>query len=233
VVDPATPAVFAEIRPDSIGQTEVLQLVYRVHFERVPFVPSVFFEMHRNVGLLAIVTLTKSGQQPILFTTVQTCGCFRALLPTDLFPREALPDGWPKEKKRIWGRTLPAVVAHPEPGRTRLTVFLDPKTHCVRDIATLPEPREGRRIDLPLRSMADLHSLRVVGEEGRTGSFFYTDGALKGHVRGAWSPIEGLTAGPLLLDLTLGMDRDFGDPAVTGTPLYTSLLPWQRQVSTE
>jgi hypothetical protein len=122
-------------------------------------------------------------------------------------------------------------VAHPEAGRTRLTVVLDPKTHRVRDIATLAELPEGKRVDLPLRAMADLHALPVEGEAGRTGSFFYMRGSLQGHVRGAWSPIEGIAAGTFLLDFTLGMDRDFGDPALTGTPLYTSLLPWQRQAS--
>jgi hypothetical protein len=105
------------------------------------------------------------------------------------------------------------------------------KSHRVRDIATLSAPPGGRQVELPMRAMEELHTLPLEGAAGEVASFFYTKGLLRGRVRGAWSPIEGLTAGPLLLDLTLGMDRDFGDPASTGTPLYTSLLPWQRQAS--
>lgn len=229
-VNPDVAAAFTEVRRDRIGQTSLLQLLYRVHFTRLPFKPSVFFEMHRNVGVLAIVTLRESDLQPLLFTTVYTCGCYRALLP-DLFPPEALPTDWPAKEKRFFGKTLPAIVRHPEPGRSRLTVRLASKTHRVYEVETLEEPPLGSRVDLPVRAIEELRRLPVAGSSGAFASFFYTDGPLKGHVRGAWSPIEGLLAGPLFLDLTLGMDKDFGDPKVTGTPFYTSLLPWKREVS--
>jgi len=230
-VNPDAPAAFTEVRRDRIGETGLLQLLYRVHFTRLPFKPSVFFEMHRNVGVLAIVTLRESDLQPILFTTVYTCGCYRALLPTDLFPPEALPTDWPAKEKRFFGKTLPAIVRHPKPRRSRLTVRLASKTHRVYEVETLEEPPLGSRVDLPVRATEELRRLPVAGSGEAIASFFYTDGPLKGHVRGAWSPIEGLLAGPLFLDLTLGMDKDFGDPEVTGTPFYTSLLPWKREVS--
>lgn len=230
-VDPDVPAVFTEVRRDRIGEKDVLQLLYRVHFTRLAFKPSVFYEMHKNVGVLAIVTLQEPQRTPILLTTVYTCGCYRVLLPTKLFPREALPLDWPQEVKKFFGATLPATLTHPEPPGSRFVLRLASKTHRVIGIETLPDLPAGLRVELPLRPMEDLRRLPVSGKEGTSGSFFYTDGPLKGHVRGAWSPIEGLTVGVLLLDLTLGMDKDFGDPEITGTPFYTSLLPWRRQVS--
>lgn len=230
-IDTETPAVFVSARTDRIGLTDVLHLVYRIHFPRLAFKPAVFFEMHRNAGLLTIVTLRAGDLAPILVTTVYSCGCYRALLPTDLFPPDALPQKWPKDRKRVFGKSLPAVVTHPQSGGRRLVVLLASRTHRVEEIQTLEQPRSGRSVALPLRPMEDLHRLPVAGREGAPASFFYTEGALKGHVRGAWSPIEGLTAGVLVLDPTLGMDKDFGDPRETGTRFYTSLLPWQRDAS--
>lgn len=230
-VNPDLPAAFTEVRRDRIGSKDVLQLLYRVHFTRLPFVPSVFFEMHKNVGVLSILTLAEAELAPILLTTVYTCGCYRVILPTELFPREALPPRWPEGRKRFYGRDLPARLKAPKPPRSRFVVRLTSKTHRVASIETLEDLPAGRRIAMPLRPMEDLRRLPVAGKKGATGSFFYRDGPLKGHVRGAWSPIEGLTVGVLFLDLALGMDKDFGAPEVTGTPFYTFLLPWRRDVS--
>jgi hypothetical protein len=228
LVDPEAPAIFAEVRSDIISATPVFQLVYRVHFTNQP-VP--FYEMHRNPGVMAIVTLRARNRAPVLFTTVHTCGCFLALLPTDLFPPAALPPAWPDGEKRVSGKALPAIVPHPVAGRSRLIVSLADKTHRVEAIATLPELPSGHHIVAPLRSMVALHKLPVQGNPGKTTSFFYTEGPLKGYVRGAWSPVEGLSAGLILLDPRLGSDKDFGDPAVTGKKFYTALLPWKRDVS--
>jgi hypothetical protein len=42
---------------------------------------------------------------------------------------------------------------------------------------------------------------------------------------------EGLTAGLLSLDPILGTDKDFGDLRIRGAKFYTSLLPWERDIS--
>ena len=231
LVNPASPRIYAQVRHDRIGATPVLQLLYRVHFEAVPLASKVFFEAHRNAGVLAIVTLTEHKRQPIFFSTVHTCGCFLALLPTDRLPREALPDNWPKNTKRVTGKTLPAIVKYPKSAQARLAVRLEPKTHRIEHIETIAtQPRIPREI-VPLHSMKELHRLKVVGGGGRRGSFFHTSGPLRGYVRGAWSPIEGLTVGALLLDPMLGSDKDFGDPEITSTRFYTSIWPWEREVS--
>lgn len=230
-VNPATPAIYAEVRRERIGETPVLQLLYRVHFRAVPLASKVFFEAHRNAGVLAIVTLRERDREPIFFTTVHTCGCFLALLPTDALPRAALPKDWPRDVKRVTGKTLPAIVEAPAPGRRRVVLWLEPKTHRVERIETRANLPDAARAAVPLRPMAELHRLPVRGSEGRRASFFYTSGPLRGYVRGAWSPIEGLTAGLLLLDPRLGSDKDFGDPRVTGTKFSTSIWPWERDSS--
>ena len=231
LVNPATPRIYAEVRRDRVGDTPVLQLLYRVHFQAVPFASKVFFEAHRNAGVLAIVTLTEREQEPIFFTTVHTCGCFLALLPTDRLPHDVLPAKWPRTTKRVTGKTLPAIVKYPKSGRTRIALRLEAKTHRVEHITTTATMQNIPRTAVPLRPMKELHQLAVVGGGGRRASFFYTSGPLKGYVRGAWSPIEGLTLGALLLDPMLGSDKDFGDPEITSTRFYTSLWPWEREVS--
>lgn len=230
-VNPEVPALFGEVRRDRIGSTDVLHLVFRVHFERLPFKASVFFERHRNVGVLTIVTVREADLAPALLTTAYTCGCYRALLPTDRLESSALPPRWPAGTRRVFGRDLPAIVRAPARGESRFVVHLASKTHRVRDIETLPQAPAGAGMDLPLRGIDELRRIPIEGTDGEVGSFFYTRGFLKGHVRGAWSPIEGLTAGLLLLDPMLGMDKDLGDPGTTGTRFYTSLLPWRREAS--
>src|SRR5207302_5136888 len=106
-------------------------------FKEQPPTLTAFFETHRNPGVLAIVTLTERGKQPVFFTTVHTCGCFRALLPTDLLSAQALPDKWPRDTKRVSGKTLPAIVKHPQLPRSRIVLWLQPKTHRVERIETL------------------------------------------------------------------------------------------------
>ncbi len=227
-IDTETPAAFAEVRHDAIGGTEVLHLVYRVHFDRLAFKPSVFFERHRNVGVLAIVTVRAEDLAPLLLTTVYSCGCYRVVLPTALLPEAALPPR--RGRVRSAGHDLPDRLEAPVRGASRFVIRLTSKAHRLAGVETsASDSTPGIR--LPLREMKELRRLPIQGAPGETGSFFYTSGLRRGHVRGAWSPIEGVTAGLLLLDPMLGMDKELGDPESTGTRFYTSLLPWQRNVS--
>ena len=227
-IDSDTPAAFTEVRRDAIGATKVLHLLYRIHFERLAFKPSVFFERHRNVGVLAIVTLREEDLAPLLLTTVYTCGCYRVVLPTALLDEVALPPR--RGQIRSAGHDLPARLEAPVRGASRFVIRLTSKTHRLAGVETSALD-SAPATELPLREMKDLHRLPVEGSPGETGSFFYTSGLRRGHVRGAWSPIEGMTAGLLLLDPMLGMDKELGDPESTGTRFYTSLFPWRRNAS--
>lgn len=234
-IDPESPALFSEIRHDDVAGRSLLHLVYRIHFTRLPFTASVFFERHSNVGLLALVTLDALDHEPLFLTTVYTCGCYCALLPTRNFPKAQLPKNWPSVTKKVFGKRLPAEVPVPEPGTSHWVIHMASRTHRVDGITIAADTSKGNA--LPLVPMSKLRNLPIegagagAGAPGQTASFFYTSGFLKGHVRGSFSPIEGLTAGLFLLDPLLGMDKDFGDPAITGTRFYTGLLPWQRNIS--
>jgi hypothetical protein len=146
-VDPERASLYVETRPDRIGRRDVLHLVYRIHFSALPWTRAVFYERHRNVGLMALVTLDAAILEPLLVTTVYTCGCYRALLPTELFPREALPEDWPRDEKRFYGVTLPALAPRARPGASRLVIGLASRTHRVVELRTAPEPLAG----VPLR----------------------------------------------------------------------------------
>lgn len=228
-VDPEVHRVYGEVRRDRVGAVDVIQLVYRIHFTKLPFTLRVFYERHRNAGLLTIITLRADTHVPLFFTTVYTCGCYSALLPSDQLPKDVLPSKWPDDTRVIWGKKLPAFVKGADLPQSRLIVSMEARTHRVIDMQAAETLPEGVRKESELRPMEELRQLPTAS--GGKASFFRTTGWGRGHVRGAWSPIEGLTLGLLILDPMIGTDKDFGDPRVTGTPFYTSLLPWKRNAS--
>ena len=228
VVNPDRPTMFAEVREDHFGARRLLQLVYRIHFEKVPWDFSLHFhEAHRNVGLLVLVSLDAATLEPLFITAVHTCGCYRAVLATEALGLER--DARPRELK-VYGQTLPAVVPAPRRGRTRVQVYLLADRHRVADVEVDAALPGGVRVAIPLEPIASLRQL--TGPDGTRHSFFYTRGPLKGHVRGAWNALEGLTLfGLVALDPTAGMDKDFGDPEETGTGFYTMLRFWKHGAS--
>jgi hypothetical protein len=230
-VDPDRATLYAETREERAGGRDLLQLVYRVHFERIPFTFSRhFYEAHENPGLLVLVSLDRETRVPLFVTTVHTCGCYRAVLPTRALPDAALPEDWPDDRLRVYGQRLPARLPAWSPTRERLVIHLVPDRHRVAEVELRADPVDGRPHPLLLEDLSALRRLRA--EDGSEHSFYYTSGALKGHVRGAWNPLEGLTIfGLVSLDPTVGMDKEFGDARETGTPFYTMLRPWKHGVS--
>jgi hypothetical protein len=228
-VDPVRPALYAERRAEAVGGRELWQLVYRVHFDQLAFTARGAFSLHRNAGLLVLVTVDRTTEVPLLVTTVHSCGCWLAVVPTEALDAAALPPDWPADRQEVAGESLPARLAVPAEGE-RFVVHLATRTHRVRDLA-LGAGGPLEHVPLPLRSMDELHRLPVAGADGETGSFFHEAGYLRGYVKGAWAPLEGLTLGLLTLDPRLGMDRDFGDPDETGARFFTALAPWKRAAS--
>ncbi len=230
-VDPRTPAVFCEVRTDRVGERDVLQLVYRVHFEQFGFTPKAFYALHRNAGLLGLVTLDAATHEPLFVTSVHTCGCYLALVPTTTCPDAVLPVDWPHDEVEVVGRRLNARPAAPVPGSSRVVFALASRSHRVVSQDTRSELPAGERVPLPLRAMSELRRLPVEGRAAETASFFYERGFMKGHVKGAWSLLEGLFVGTWLLDPRLGTDKDFGAPGETGARFYTAIAPWRREAS--
>ncbi len=244
-VDPSRPAVFAETRTDQIAGRDVVQLVYRVHFEKIPFRFSrYFFEAHRNPGLLFVLTVDRESGDLLFVSTVHTCGCYYAVVPTDAVADAWLPADWP-EIQNLYGQRLPGRLQR-EALSNGLRITLESQSHRVTSIEPVSKSGEApdRIVEVEVAPMRNLEQLPISGtseESGRnggsstnveTGSFFYERGPLRGHVRGAWNIMEGLTAfGLLSLDPTVGMDKQFGDPEQTGTPFYTLLPFWLHQSS--
>jgi len=232
-VDPSRPALFVEERDDVIAGRPVRQLVYRFHFEKIPLRFSrYFFEAHKNPGLMVVLTEDTATGKILFVSTVHTCGCYFAVVPTDAVDPAWLPEDW-SDPQRLYGQLLPGVLRSDEVARG-LRITLESYGHRVRAIQA-GSSGEGadRQVELPLLPMQRLDELPIEGRDGESGSFFYTEGLLlRGKVRGAWNPMEGLTAfGWLSLDPTVGMDKRLGDPEQTGTRFYTLLPFWMHEES--
>jgi hypothetical protein len=229
-VDPARPALYAETREERVGERDVLQLVYRIHFDQLAPGAGTVFSLHRNAGLLVLVTVDRETLVPLVVATVHTCGCWLAVQPTAALADAALPEDWPAEELGVSGETLAARLPVPEEGQ-RFVVGLRMRSHRVHAVRVEAAPAGPAVVALPLHPVDELERLPIAETRGETGSFFYERGYLRGYVKGAWAPLEGLTLGLLTLDPRLGMDRDFGDPAETGARFFTALAPWKREAS--
>lgn len=231
-VDPDRPAVFVRERTFTTPRGTYTNLIYRAHFTRVPYrLRFANVSAGRNVGLLVIVTLDAAGR-PVLVTTVHTCGCYLAFLPTDRLPADAYPDGWPAERQAIWGEDLPAVLPVPPGPEAHPVLSLRDGTHRVKDAALESSAEVARgfaAVAAPLLPIADLDALPLPG--GGTTSFFDTEGLHKGYVRGSVKPLEMLFVSWWSWDLFVGSDKRYAPADQMRTVFYTSLKPWRRRAS--
>lgn len=108
MVDPARPVIYVEERKFTTEKDEYTNLIYRVPFQETPddLIPF-HLGAGKNVGNLLIITLN-SLQQPVLYTTVQTCGCYLVFVPTSYLAKDSFPERWPKDLQTVYGETLPA-----------------------------------------------------------------------------------------------------------------------------
>jgi hypothetical protein len=231
-IDPGDPAIYYIERSFSTEKATYTNLVYRVHFPKVPFSLIPFnLTAGKNVGLLVVVTLD-DRKRPVLVTSVGTCGCYKAIVPTEYLPKDAFPRHWQAKPLDIYGEHLPAILNFkglPEP---RILVYLRPGVHRVMNL----EVRDAqdlaadlfRIIPMKVEPMDALDRLPV--DDGTT-SFYYGAGLLEGHVKGSIKPWETLLMSLISLDLFVGSDKDYADTAVTDNPFYTSLKPWRREDS--
>ncbi len=228
-IDSASPTYYFQQREFRAGLSRYTNLIYRVHFERVPYL---HLTSGKNGGLFIIVTLDPA-QRPLLITTVHTCGCYLAFLPTSFMPDSAFPDGWNKDRQRVFGIDLPGQVPFSQPlsGQQRLVITVKDATHRVTGahVADLEGLRNGYRlIDAAMAPMAQLKRLPF---EDASISFYHENGPAKGYVRNAAKPFELLLMSWWVFDARVGVDKEYGPAAETGTVFYTSLRPWKRKAS--
>ena len=231
-VDPEEPVIYYMERAFSTEKASYTNLIYRVHFPEVPFSLIPFnLTAGKNVGLLVVVTLD-SRKRPVLVTTVHTCGCYKAIVPTEYLPRGDYPVHWKAEPLDIYGERLPSILNFEGIPTPRIIVYLRPGVHRVMDLKVrdagdlVAEP--FRTVPMKFDTMEQLERLPV--DDGTT-SFYYDEGLLKGHVKGSVKPWETLLMSLFSLDLFVGTDKAYADNARTGNPFYTSLKPWRRQDS--
>ncbi len=215
-------AVFYAHQETFTGQNgRYTNLIYRLHF---PYVPQPHLTAGKNGGLFIITTLNEQ-QQPVLITTVHTCGCYLAFFPTQYLPTHHLPDGWNNQQQRVYGETLPGQINYPaNMGNTeRLQIQLRNATHRVADISS-----ENTNIldskTIIIKPLSQLTKLPL----GKGHTSFFDEG---GYVKQATKPWERLLMSWWVWDWHIGNDKQLVPEAKTGAVFYTSLKPWARRES--
>jgi len=229
-IDSSEPSLYAEARSFNTDKGGYQNLIYRIHFKEVP---ARHLNSGKNVGLIVVVTLNQKDE-PVLVTTVHTCGCYLAIIPTSYLTDDALPKGWDRASRQsIYGESLPSNLEFHENdlSEEKLTLLLEDGTHRVKNV-WVQSPRELTGIlpkDMALEPLSALN--RLVSDSGQTTSFFETEGARNGLVKGSYKPWERLLISWWSMDWHVGEDKKLGADTKDGRPFYTSLKPWARNSS--
>lgn len=232
IVDPKNASIYYETQEFSTEKGRYTNLIYRIHFKEVPLDwGRINLSAGRNQGLLVIYTLDEKANL-LLVTTVHTCGCYLAFLPTAAMPPEAFPPDWPADSQWIYGKTLPSRISLPvEHTDERIVFSLASETHRVHDV-TVAAGDAGQAI--PNRreiKLLPMHELYFLPYQDKTVSFFETEGCRAGYVKNNTKILERILIGWWAFDLHVGEDKAYGVDDKSGTVFYTSLKFWARQAS--
>ena len=232
-VDPARPAIYYMTRNFTTEKGSYTNHIYRIHFEEVPYSLIPFhLTAGKNVGLLFVVTVDEN-QRPLLFTNTGTCGCYAAIVPTSYLPKDAYPEEWKSEPLIVYGEQLPAALNYEGRLRPKVVVHLRSGVHRVMDIQVIEAEglKNSEHFNIIQAPLVPAETLEKLPMNGKTTSFYYKEGAVRGHVKGSIKPWETLLLGLISWDFFVGTDKVYGDRRVTGNPFYTSLKPWNRHSS--
>ena len=233
-VDPTHASIYAKEQQFSTEKGTYTNLIYRIHFPKTPL--SIFpfnIGAGSNVGLLIIVTLNSHGQ-PLLYTTLHTCGCYLAFVPTTSLDEAAYPKYWQKNRRQqVYSQSLPSILdfSTKDPSKSQTVVHIASATHRIRDIwlADQASLAAFNSRNIQLRPLDSLKTLPTAG--GGTRSFYETSGGRKGYVKGSRKIWERLLIGWWALDWRVGEDKEFASERQDGPVFYTSLKPWARDAS--
>lgn len=226
-IDISQPAIFYQIERFQTQRASYTNILYRVHYPSTPASLLPFFiAWGGNPGNFIVVTLN-SDQQPVLVTTVGTCGCYVASIPTTALPADALPQDWSGEPLEIYGETLPPLLDFKAMKDARLVVEFRPGEHRVMNLSLEPmaKIRDSRLYQLSGARLLPIAGLERLPLNGGYTSLYYQSGPLYGHVKGAYKPLETVLLGIVSLDFVVGMDKAYG---YEDNPFYTSIKPWNR-----
>ncbi len=232
-IDPDRATIYAEQR-EFVSQrgNRYTNFIYRVHFPEIPsFLLPFQISAGRNIGLFVIVTLNEDGQ-PLLYTTVQTCGCYLAFIPTSYLREDAFPSNWNRKRQRVYGQTLPGLVKFDEAEPvTRPLVVLADISHRVKDFRLAGPDESGSHV-VKKAGMCPLSELeQIIAPTGQTVSLYETSGPRKGYVRNSRKIWERLLISWWAIDWRVGEDKKLGHKGDDAPLFYTSLKPWDRQES--
>ncbi|WP_419177061.1 hypothetical protein [Desulfosediminicola sp.] len=230
-LDSDTATIYAETRRWKGARDVYTNLIYRVHFTKIPFRLIPFnLTAGKNVGLMVIITIN-SRKEPVLVTTVHTCGCYLAFIPTSHLDQHSWPENWKSERQRIYGEILPGMLTI-EQGfeESPLVLLLRESTHRVKDVHLHSDSESQLHLQAhlaPMQSLSDIED----GDQGITHSFFETEGSRKDYVIDSHKIWERLFISWWALDWRVGEDKRLGQDTSDGIVFYTSLKPWARRES--
>ena len=234
-VDPDMPSIYVQELFFKADNATYKNYIYRIHFEKVPFSLLPFYlTSGKNVGLIVIITINEEND-PVLITTVHTCGCYLGFVPTSFLNADAFPDDWNFKIQRVYGERLPGLLdlnrGIQAEQNSKIVILLESGTHRVKWIKTerLEDIKEKYQI-LPAH-IVPMKELKSLGQDENTTSFFETSGPRKGHVKGSYKPFEKILMSWWAMDFYVGEDKEFGHREETGTIFYTSLKFWDRKKS--
>lgn len=225
-VDPARPTIYTEEETFETEREHYTNLIYRVHFERNPFtLAPLNVGAGKNVGAIAVVTLN-SREEPVWITTVQSCGCYHAILPTDYLPAEAWPADWDQNGFEVYGEQLPGVLKLKDgPTNERIVVTIRGGSHRCKGVAVESEAALRSAKKVVSASASDVAALKALPlPDGTETSFYHTEGRKKGLVKGAYKPMETALFGLWAWDHNVGQDREYGPKEEAGRRFYTTLF---------
>ncbi len=232
-INPNLATFFVESREFTTGKATYTNLIYRIHFEETP---KGLFPFHlsagKNVGLLIIVTLNDKDQ-PVLYTSAHTCGCYLAFIPTNYMLLENYPERWQLGgRQSVFGESLPSILEFDkeQAGQEQVYFRIGDSTHRIADV-DIRSQGEGRD-EVHTAQRALRSSLwQLPFEDGATVSFFELDGPRKGYVKDSGKIFERLLISWWAFDPHVGEDKAYGAASETGTVFYTSLKYWNREAS--
>lgn len=231
-VDPTSAKIYTQKRTFMTERGTYTNLIYRVHFEKVPYMLMPFHvAAGKNVGLLVVVTLNNKNL-PVLITTVHTCGCYISIIPTNHLEKGAFPINWKSEPKYRYGEKLAGILNYPEGEGYHPTIYLRKQTHRVSDVFIEEKNHVKQKFDIVKMEMVPiekLEHLKIVGEDEEA-SLYYT-GLNKGYVRNALKPFEFLFISPWAFDMNVGVDKKYASSRELHSRFYTSLNVAYRQES--
>lgn len=229
--NPGKATVYTDERVFYTEKGVYTNLIYRIHFSEVPFALIPFYlGAGKNVGLIVIVTLD-SGNQPVLYTLAHTCGCYLAFIPTTLLDLEFRPQEWKEDLQSVYGERLPGLLRPVSNGANLFTVQLRTATHRVKHAwySTPGDLAVYRTAQPQILPLASLESLPL--PDGRSTSFFETEGSREGYVKGSHKIWERIFISWWAFDWRVGEDKKLGRDSSDGAVFYTSLKPWARKDS--